>query len=207
MAERDPQTDNSHLPSKLELRRYFLRAYHNNTPAHTPNHHQNNNRLWSVLRSEFEIATYWGVDVKPKAGRLQLDSSQVIGQAGWKENVVDIDTYGAPWQHWRAMLPHVTQATTVFLTIGRNRFGMDRSSWEALGLMGLRVPKSIMARLAPLAVEYQLAKATEHGLQIAEAIEAFPSRSARYIGVRLVPIAAKVSRPKTKGKQRRRKKP
>lgn len=101
------KTDNTNLPAKLDLRRRFLRKYHAEDPANVLDCCQGDGVIWKTLRREFTIAGYWGVDTKRKPGRLRLDSSRILAQAGWLQNVVDIDTYGSPWRHWLAMLPNV----------------------------------------------------------------------------------------------------
>lgn len=92
------KTDNKDPSAKLELRRYFLRKYHAGEPIHVLDCCQATGFLWRTLRQEFPIASYWGLDLKPKKGRLQIDSTRVLEQNGWKQNVVDVDTYGSPWE-------------------------------------------------------------------------------------------------------------
>src|SRR6266576_3131176 len=138
------KTDNTSPAAKLELRRYFLRAYHATEPIHVLDCCQATGFLWRTLRKEFPLASYWGLDLKPKKGRLKLDSVRVLAQPGWPQNVVDVDTYGSPWKHWTALLPHVTKPLTVFLTIGHaHRLGIDSVTLETLGLGALKIPPAI----------------------------------------------------------------
>lgn len=103
------KTDNKDPAAKLELRRHFLRTYHARGPVHVLDCCQATGFLWRTLRAEFAVTSYWGLDLKPKKGRLQLDSVRVLQQRGWNQNVVDVDTYGSPWKHWAALLPNITQ--------------------------------------------------------------------------------------------------
>jgi len=195
------KTDNLNLEAKLELRRYFLSKYHPEPPD-VIDCCQGDGVIWKHLRSEFFVATYWGLDVKVKPGRLKLDSARALAQPGWPQNVVDIDTYGGPWKHWEAMLPNITRPTTVFLTRGYGgMMGVNLSAYEkqALGLGGLKVPRTIMSHIAEMAVSYVLTGVCDL-VEIIEMMEAtyvpslghpnsLANLSARYIGVRLEPKA------------------
>jgi hypothetical protein len=184
------KTDNHNLNAKLDLRRHFLRKYHAGGAA-VFDCCQGSGKLWSTLRHEFAGVTYWGVDVKPKKGRLKLDSVRVLQQPGWTEDVVDVDTYGSPWRHWSALLPNVTKSTTVFLTIGATMSvgSVDAYALAAMGLgfKRLPLPTSMRGKLSAFSLPYCLSVVRGHGLQIVEAIEAVSDGNARYVGVRISP--------------------
>jgi hypothetical protein len=186
------KTDNANLGAKLELRRYFLRTYHVDEPIRVFECCQGSGVIWRELQKEFELASYWGVDVKPRKGRLKVDSSRVICQPGWTENVIDIDTYGQPWKHWEGMLPHVVRPISVFLTIGQVKAGMgspvSNACREALGLGSLTIPPGIGCKLNEIAVSQLLTRCYAYALILTEAVEAVSHGNARYIGVRLEPI-------------------
>src|SRR5690606_24117030 len=76
--------------------------------------------IWKNLRDEYgdRIASYWGVDLKPKRGRLKVDSIRVLQSGPMQENVIDIDTYGMPWKHFEAACRNLDKPTTIFLTMG-----------------------------------------------------------------------------------------
>jgi len=201
------KTDNHNPKAKLDLRRYFLRKYHADGPIHVLDCCQGSGLLWNQLRKEFEVATYWGVDVKPKKGRLKIDSTRILAQSGWPQNVVDVDTYGSPWKHWEAMLPNISQPTTVFLTVGQVSIGgspLLKVAKEALGLKEIDVPNAIGMKLNALATDYLLAEVYQSDILLAEAVEARSDGSARYLGVHVVPNkaagreAATSARPKHK---------
>lgn len=187
------KTDNHDPRAKLELRRYMLRKYHADKLPDVLDCCQGGGVLWRKLREEFAVSSYWGLDLKPKKGRLKLDSVRVLAQSGWPQNVVDVDTYGSPWRHWEAMLPNVTRPVTVFLTIGRGGPNMIRLGRQELLAMGMTIPRvhqmsgAITHRLAEIAVRYCLAMACESGIIQVEAVEAVSDGNARYIGVRLEP--------------------
>lgn len=179
------KTDNHDPTAKLDLRRYFLRKYHARTPIHVLDCCQGSGLLWAQLRKEFPVESYWGLDLKPKAGRLQVDSARVLAQPGWSQNVIDVDTYGSPWAHWEALLPQLRGPTTVFLTIGQVMMGVDSRLFKALGMGKMRPPQSIGLKLSGIAVSYLLAKGCDYGIIAVEAAEAASGGSARYIGIHL----------------------
>lgn len=204
------KTDNHNPRQKLELRRHFLRRYHAATPPDVFDCCQGSGLLWNQLREEFPVASYWGVDLKPKPGRLKVDSVRVLQQPGLAANVIDVDTYGEPWKHWKALLPNITRPTTVFLTMG---FGMGKAMsvvsidqlrsvgiWQMPGLSqgragkpelhGHQVPNRLLSASAASAASSLLATACGCGIIVKEAQEvdnASSNRAARYIGVHLVP--------------------
>lgn len=183
------KVDNANLPAKLDLRRYFLRKYHADGQADVLDCCQGRGVLWSTLRAEFPVRSYWGLDEKPKKGRLRLDSARVLAQPGWPQNVVDVDTYGSPWKHWGGLSANLSRPTTVFLTIGQWQMGTDRALLDALGLGRLRIPPGIAVKLQEIAISYILTRGCGD-LLIMEAVEAFSTGTARYVGLRIEPKRA-----------------
>lgn len=145
--------------------------------------------MWTTLRRTHPVASYWGVDVKPKKGRVKIDSVRILQQPGLRQDVIDIDTYGSPWKHWFALLPNIAKPTTVFLTIGSCQVGGSAISTEARAVLGvgkLPVPNGIGFKLNELAVDYCLS-AMAGFCKMIEAVESVSTGNARYIGVRLEP--------------------
>lgn len=147
------KTDNHSPDAKLELRRYFLRKYHaGDGAAHVMDCFQGGGKIWTKLQSEFTLGSYWGIDLKPRKGRLKLDSCRVLEQPGWTQNVIDLDAYGSPWKHFQAVARNAPHSVTVFLTIGMVRIGggnFDRSILQMLGInfRKLKIPNSLGVRL------------------------------------------------------------
>jgi hypothetical protein len=184
------QTDNHDLQAKLELRRYFLEKYHSNGGINVLDCCQGGGVLWTALRACFAVTAYWGVDLKPKKGRLKIDSSRILEQAGWSQNVIDVDIYGSPWKHWRGIVSNLSRPATVFLTIGQVQIGgspLIKEVREALELKDLDIPRAISAKLNQYAVSALLTTGYE-SVRLVEAVEALSHGNARYIGVRLEPI-------------------
>lgn len=193
------KSDNANEKVKLDLRRYFLERYHVGQSPHVLDCCQGQGVIWSHLRKEFSVASYWGIDQKPKKGRLRIDSARILAQPGWRQDVIDVDTYGSPWTHWEQILRHGNHAMTVFLTIGVSMLGSTRlpgKCFEAMGLVGMEhltasLPhlSTIQAALYPAAVPYMLAIAGARLVEAVEAVETVETvearRRARYIGVRL----------------------
>lgn len=189
------KTDNHDPAAKLKLRRFFLSRFHSDAPAHVLDCCQGDGLLWNSLFREFTVASYWGIDVKPKPGRVRLDSARVLAQPGWPQNVIDIDTYGSPWKHWEAMLPNVVRPVTVFLTIGQLTQGVVGSLGDlplvymGLGSLAKKLPSGFHSTwmLRTRCVPYALRRAVDFGINVIEAVEAVSTGSVRYIGVRLEP--------------------
>lgn len=188
------KTDNTGLGAKLALRRHFLTKYHADRPPDVVDCCQGDGVIWGELRREFATRTYLGVDQKPKPGRMKINSIRLLSAIGWTWNVVDIDTYGAPWAHWLALLRTVTAPVTVFLTVGRvaalgGRFGtrITDAEFEALGLWPLRnrVPIQFGFKLGGIATGLMLSRGNQGRTRVVEAAEALSSGHADYLGVRL----------------------
>jgi hypothetical protein len=196
------KTDNHNPAAKLALRRYFLEKYHADNPPHVLDCCQGGGVMWNTLRNEYPVASYWGVDLKPKKGRLKLDSVRILSQKGWPQNVVDVDTYGSPWKHWVALLPNIHQPTTIFLTIGQWQMGTDSEIFRALGMGDLKIPPGIAVKLHGISLSYCLARGCDY-CTIIEAMESVSNGSARYVGVHLVPkeTPARESLPPKQAKQ------
>jgi hypothetical protein len=194
MASDSPKIDNGALGTKLALRRHFLRRFHAAQPPRVFDACQATGVLWSRLRAEFPVASYWGVDLTPKRGRLTIDSTRVLAQPGWDFDVVDIDTYGSPWAHWAALLPNLRAPATVFLTIGTTQYSgsVCAAARDVLGLggfaaRGVRLPISFGRKLSALAVDYCLALTYTYRVRVVRAVEAPPAGSARYFGLHIEP--------------------
>lgn len=170
---------------------YFARAESSARPTiHVLDCCQASGRIWSVLQNEFPVASYWGVDLKPKKGRLAIDSVKILDQPGWTQNVVDVDTYDSPWKHWFALLRNCRHDVTVFLTIGMVKVGggnYDRALLASAGITfeRLEIPNSLGARVSDLIIKHALTAESKHGLRPVEVLEAPNPGNARYFGVRL----------------------
>jgi len=185
----DKKTDNHNPDVKLKLRKYFLEKYHADGSAKVFDCCQGGGVMWMTIQQTHAVESYWGVDVKPKKGRVKIDSVRVLQQAGLKQDVIDIDTYGSPWKHWFAMMPNIVRPTTVFLTIGSCKVGGSALSTEAravLGIGNLQIPNGIGFKVNELAVDPCLS-AGERYATLHEVVEAISDGNARYIGVHLRP--------------------
>lgn len=181
------QTDNGHLSAKLKLREYFLEKYHSAGDSSVLDCCQGDKTIWRILEKKYAIKSYWGVDVKKKKGRLKIDSVRILQQEPIAQNIIDIDTYGAPWNHWFALLENISQDTTVFLTIGSTMQGgsSNSASMKCLGIdFKNKYPASFRGVLSDIGSKYSLAAALRYGI-IIEALESVAGGNARYIGIRI----------------------
>lgn len=69
------KTDKHYLVAKLLLRRHFLARCHAEKPPRVQDCLQCSGLLWLKLSREFPLDSYWGVDLKPKKGRLYDEDS------------------------------------------------------------------------------------------------------------------------------------
>ena len=185
------KTDNHNIGAKLELRRYFLRRYHKKERINVLDCCQGDGCIWARLRKEFKLESYFGVDLKPKPGRLKIDSVRLLDQPGWEQNVIDVDTYGSPWRHWMALLRFLDHPATIFLTWAKILTGgsgnLSAIECDALGVKfeKLKLPGAFSVKLSRLAFGYCLFSTGTN--RIIEIQEALSEGNARYIGVRLEP--------------------
>ena len=182
------KTDNHNPKVKLDLRRRMLDIYHVINPPHVFDCCQGSSVMWSQLRSEYLLASYWGVDLKPKKGRMKIDSNRILSQPGGNFDLIDVDTYGSPWKHWTSILKNSQKPCTVFLTIGStmHKGSTDKECLRVLGLGELRIPESFCRKLDSLSFDAMLAQASQYGT-IVNAIEAVSIGNARYVGLRFDP--------------------
>jgi hypothetical protein len=198
-----PKTDNANLKSKLELRRHMLRRHHAAGDIRVFDCCQGSGVIWGRLRSEFPVVSYWGVDVKPKRGRLKIDSRRVVCQPNLRCNVIDIDTYGMPWDHWLGLLQNVCEPTTVFLTIGLVTMGGGSSLSKSVR-SSVEIPADwplspvFTEELVRLSVSRFLSLPASGGYRVVEAWESTRGARARYIAVRIDRPAAEPERPRSK---------
>lgn len=185
--------DNAHLGAKLHLRRYFLDTYHKDATPLVFDACQAEAVIWTRLRAEYRIK-YFGVDRKPKRGRLAIDSARLLENGPLPYDVIDVDTYGSPWKHWLNLLRNVRKPTTVFLTLGSagGIHAVDSAALVALGLteeIARRVPNSLRWKLNELSVASALAMSYHYGITPHDTREVIIGKkgNARYFGVRLIP--------------------
>lgn len=181
--------DNTNVAAKLDLRYYFLKKYHADNSPRVLDACQGSGILWKIIRRQFNVAHYLGLDTKEKKGRLKIDSARFLESPGWSFDVIDVDTYSNPWRHFSAILKNGNEPVTIFLTVGHNsinksysRVNMSNRMREVLGIKSLDIPVSILSKLIPLGISAMLSECAD---RVIEAIESPPSLLARYIGIRL----------------------
>lgn len=185
------KTDNGDLSAKLYLRRYFLDKYHGQEPIRVMDCCQGDAMIWRRLRKEYNVETYFGIDVKPCTGRIKLDSVRVLRQTGWPENVIDVDTYGSPIKHLRAIVQNIDKPLTVFLTYGMVLIGggqnLDQSARDLFGLDKLKLapPMTAIANLLYKHISLLMTRAC-NGVNIIEG-QRVTGRHVHYVGLRMQP--------------------
>ncbi len=141
------KTDNRSLADKVYLRRFLIQEAQME-PLRVLDLFAGDGLVWSELRRQprydpdlspedqpraLQVQTYTPVDaVAKQAGQLQIKITPrfiaaLNGDAAVDEyagtdlsrfNVIDVDTYGDPWEIWHELLFRVKQRTVVFLTRG-----------------------------------------------------------------------------------------
>jgi len=189
------KADNSNIGPKLLVRRHFLREFHRDDPARVLDCFAGEGVLWRILRSEFNVDSYVGIDQKRKRGLIAADSLRILRAGKYTENVIDLDAYGSPWEHFDQVVKKCHHSVTVFLTYGfRNvsavmpisACAIPKILSEAAGLnrFSVSVPPSLATFAAPLAIRYFLGRASQT-FNIKKAYQAEPHTNAFYYGVRL----------------------
>lgn len=182
----DGGRDNKGLSEKVAVRMHFVRKFHQGN-AKVFDACQGAGLVWKEIRSRIDVKSYWGVDLKPASGRITMNSLDVLSKP-IKDNVIDVDTYGEPWEHWLKMLPNINQPTSVFLT------------WTSLCMMGmstvvkqhvfggqLQMPPSLYGKLWDYANAMLLTAPERYGLEIVECMESVNKTPSRYIGIHVRP--------------------
>lgn len=186
---KNTKTDNHNAESKLALRRFFLEKYHREDPPSVLDCCQGSMLLWGTLRNEFQVADYLGVDLKPKPGRLKVDSVRILDQDGWQFDVIDVDTYGEPWAHYAAICERLTKPVTVFLTVctiaAAGGGNISKVLRKGMGIHHLeKLPKAICGKLGQKSLSIMLATALSN-CRVIECVESVSTGNARYFGLRL----------------------
>lgn len=182
----DGGKDNKGLAEKIALRMHFLQRYHE-ADAKVFDCCQGAGLVWKNIRLEVAVKSYWGVDLKPRKGKLTLNSIGVLSRK-LSDNVIDIDTYGEPWEHWLTMLRNVNQPTTVFLTwTSLCEMGMSNRVKQFVFGGQLQMPPSLYGKLWDYANAYLLTAPERHGLEIVECMESVNKTQSRYIGIHIRP--------------------
>lgn len=184
------KTDNTNLRAKLDLRRYFLQKYHGESLT-VLDCCQGSGLIWDQLKKEFKVNNYTSFDVKPKAGRLKIDSVRFLSAGNIDFNCIDIDTYGSPWRHYFELIKNIKKDCTVFLTCGTggpNRVKLTGQQISALGINLTSIQKlsgTITHKLFDMAINYSLTSAYDYDIIISDGMEAETTGNAKYIGLRL----------------------
>lgn len=179
-------TDNKCMAEKIAVRLHFLRKYHVGN-AKVFDACQGAGLIWKNIRQEFDVKSYWGVDLKAQKGRVAMDSVDVLRRK-IVDNVIDVDTYGEPWQHWLTMLPNISQPTTIYLT-WPSLCSINMSSIVKQFVFGgqLQMPPSLFGKLWDHANACLLTAPERHGLEIVECMESVNKTPSRYIGIHVRP--------------------
>ena len=180
------KTDNSSLPAKLNIRRYFLDKYATGefTVIDCCAGYQ---EIWTVLRKEYPECNYCGIDKRKIEGVLHADSKRILS-TGMVADVIDIDTYGSPWGHWHNLIPNIKNETIVFLTIGST--GMRNQSKQAMKIAGLqfsklKLPGTLAGKFDNIINMRNIKAVEQYSYVIVNEAKIIESKNVKYIGLHL----------------------
>jgi hypothetical protein len=180
------KTDNHNLAAKLELRRQFLQDFPKGKRLSVVDCFSGEREsIWSQLRKEFNVGEYLALDIKEKKNRLKIDSLRYLQNQKWEHDVVDLDCYGSPWQHWFEVL-RKGKSLTVFLTLGQAGWHMKKlDTLRACGIT-FKIPNRFHRDLDSFTTDCCLSACLDK-FTVEKALEAEnPHGNARYFGVRIV---------------------
>ncbi len=113
------KTDNHSLRQKIDLRRQICALLEQ--PLRVLDLYAGEGRVWSGAKEFCAIEAYTPVDQKPRMSgviKMTVSARTVRGFDLSRFNVVDVDSYGEPWEVWGELARMITGQTAVFLTHG-----------------------------------------------------------------------------------------
>jgi hypothetical protein len=190
------QKDNHDYTKKLDLRRAFLNDFQKDQPLSVCDCFSGENEvIWTQLRKEFNVGKYFALDIKEKRGRIAMNSLDYLKLQKFNHDVIDLDSYGSPWEHWFEVLKR-GHSCVVFLTIGQVRLNVQpKILLREIGI-DFKVPASFHWFLSHIAIPAGLAVAIRRGYRVEKCLEVLnPSGYARYFGIKIVPETKKLTKP------------
>lgn len=135
------KTDNHSLEDKVTLRRGLIRKAALE-PCSVLDLFAGEGNIWNEMRREsrlpnapppIEVTRYTPVDsAQRQAGQIKAKiTPRIIAALDTdgglsRYNVIDVDTYGDPWEIYLAILPRIRRPTAIFLTRGKVTYGAGR---------------------------------------------------------------------------------
>lgn len=181
------KTDNDNLASKLALREHFLDRFGGSSVLDCC---AGAGVIWEYLLLHRPEIEYTAIDDHGTLGAIPADSLPLIPILGRDCDVIDIDTYGSPWEHWVSVLRDTPpRPLTVCLTFGASMLGaLTVESLKAIGMhsaMARTVPIGMHKAIGMLLPTYMMALPPMLGWRVEYHAESRRGKTARYIGVRL----------------------
>ena len=96
--------------------------------------------VWRNIGRRRPLAQYLPVDMKPQMPgtiKAKVNARFIAGFDIGRFNVVDVDTFGEPWEIWLALAPKLRGRTAVFLTHGYmtvGRCSLSNVARQAVGI-------------------------------------------------------------------------
>ena len=180
------QKDNHDSTKKLDLRRAFLNDFPKDQPLSVCDCFSGENEvIWTQLRKDFNVGKYLALDIKEKRGRIAMDSLDYLKLQKFDHDVIDLDSYGSPWEHWFEVLKRV-RTCVVFLTIGQVRLNIQpKILLRKIGI-NFKIPASFFWPISQTCIAAGLAESLKN-YRVEKCLEAQnPGGYCRYFGIKLV---------------------
>jgi len=185
------KVDNAFLCTKVNLRRNVIKKHFNKSSFNILNCCAAKNKVWRSL-DEFYNTSIIHLDLNPQFdGVIKCDANDYVQNNDLsKFDIIDIDTYGSPWDIFFNSIKSCTGTTVFFLTWGRtekNLFNVPNIIKQTFNF-----PKSSKKGRNPLCkymeknITSLLVRGYENGIFIKDVYEGFPQGNARYFGLTVI---------------------
>jgi hypothetical protein len=115
-------------------------------------------KIWARMRTHYPVDAYTPCDRAPRMpGVIRGEAERLVEAFDLRRfNVIDIDTYGEPWECWLKVAETLTEPVAVFLTCGATSIGGCNISHVARSVLGIPLDWDIPKKkqLAVLAADY-----------------------------------------------------
>lgn len=178
--------DNQNLAAKVALRTQYIERYGGSSVIDCC---QGDGLIWGILREKFPHLRYIGFDLKPKSGRLKIDSARMLAVAPLQYDIIDIDTYGEPWRHYLAAAESLRAPATVFLTSGNGAGGLSNTSNLLKGILNIpaNAPQVLAHKATKECTRILLHTPRKYGIITSNITAVSIGDSVVYYGMRLTP--------------------
>lgn len=138
------RTDNRDLRLKLAIRRWTIAAAGLGPDLRVLDLCAGEGHIWQVLRKEYRLSSYTPCDRNPRMpGTIKGDAERLVESFDLSLfDVIDVDTWGSPWEIWLRLSGRVRQRTAILLTHGTRGVAGSGPAMSLIELDALGIPRS-----------------------------------------------------------------